>query len=223
MQRIIQINIAGRLIPIEEDAYQSLKAYIASLEQQFANEEGKDEIIQDIEDRIAELFSFRLQTGAPAIDLADVRKVIETLGPAHDLGDHNNYINPNVPAHYTNKQREEKTDTTKAGRKLYRNPHNRMLGGVCGGIGRYFDIDPVIIRLIFALFFIFAGAGLLVYIVAWIVIPVAKTPQQLEEMHSGNPVSIHDMAQNMSEELHELKKRGEKMSRELRDFFSRKK
>lgn len=220
MQRIIQINIAGRLIPIEEDAYLSLKAYITSLEQQFANEEGKDEIIQDIEYRIAELFSFRLQSGAPAIDLADVRKVEETLGPAHDLGDHNNYINPNVPAHYTGTKSKEKSS---AHRRLYRDPDNRMLGGVCGGIGRYFDIDPVIIRLIFALFAIFGGAGILVYIVAWAVVPLAKTPQQLEDMRSGNPPSIHDMAQNMGEELYALKKRAEKMSRELKDFFSRKK
>ena len=220
MQRIIQINIAGRLIPIEEDAYLSLKAYITSLEQQFANEEGKDEIIQDIENRIAELFSLRLQAGAPAIDLADVRKVAETLGPAHDLGDHNNYINPNVPAHYSGTGNKEKTN---AHRRLYRDPDNRMLGGVCGGIGRYFGIDPVIIRLIFALFAIFGGAGILVYIVAWAVVPLAKTPQQLEDMRSGNPPSIHDMAQNMGEELHALKKRAEKMSRELKDFFSRKK
>lgn len=222
MQRIIQINIAGRLIPIEEDAYLSLKAYLTSLEQQFVQEEGKDEIIQDIENRIAELFSFRLQAGAPAIDRTDVQKVVETLGPAHDIGDRNNYINPNVPTSYAERKRERKSRAGQS-KRLYRDPHNRMIGGVCGGIGRYFDIDPVIIRLIFALFAIFGGAGILVYIVAWMLVPLAKTPQQLKEMYSDQPFSIQDMAQSMGEELNELKKRAEKMSRELREFFSRKK
>ena len=77
MQRIIQINIVGRVVPIEEDAYQVLKNYIASLERQFSREQGKDDIIQDIEARIAELFFIRLNAGAPAIDKADINKVIE--------------------------------------------------------------------------------------------------------------------------------------------------
>ena len=224
MQRIIQINIAGRLIPIEEDAYLLLKEYIGSLERQFAGEEGRDEIIQDIEHRIAELFGIRLQSGAAAIGQEDVRKVVDTLGPAHDLGDGNNYINPNVPTRYTGGRQEDAgSNGTASGRRLYRDPHDKMLGGVCGGLGRYFDIDPVIIRLIFAMCFLLAGAGLMVYIVAWIVIPIAKTPQQLSDMRQGEPMNIHNMAQNVGDELQDLKKRGEQMSRELKDFFSRKK
>ena len=84
MQRIIQINIAGRILPIEEDAYLSLRDYINSLHQQFGGDDGK-EIIEDIENRIAELFTIRLQSGAPAIDRADVKKVMDTLGAASDL------------------------------------------------------------------------------------------------------------------------------------------
>ncbi len=86
MQRIIQINIAGRVLPIEEDAYILLKEYITSLERQFAGDDGK-EIIEDIENRIAELFGIRLQGGSPAIDRADVQKVIDTLGAASDIQD----------------------------------------------------------------------------------------------------------------------------------------
>ncbi len=222
MQRIIQINIAGRIIPIEEDAYLLLKSYISSLEYQFAQEDGKDEIIQDIENRIAELFSLRLQSGTAAIDISDVKKVEETLGPAHDLGDRNNYINPNVPTTYHD---EDKQKSRKKGghRRLYRDPENRMIGGVCGGLGSYFGIDPVIIRLLMALFAIFGGAGVLVYIVAWMIIPIPKTPAQFEEMNRGTAPGIHEMAENMTEELMALKKRAEKMSRELKDFFSKKK
>src|SRR5277367_5335594 len=86
MQRIIQINIAGRVLPIEEDAYIILKEYITSLQRQFSGSDGK-EIIEDIENRIAELFSIRLQGGSAAIDRADVQKVIDTLGAAADLHD----------------------------------------------------------------------------------------------------------------------------------------
>jgi phage shock protein C len=225
MQRIIQINIAGSLIPIEEDAYLLLRDYVKSLERQFEGEEGRDEIIQDIEYRIAELFAMRLQTGAPAIGTADVQKVVDTLGPAHDLGEGNNYINPYVPTRYTGSTKGNATSGAERsqGRRLYRDPHDKILGGVCGGLGRYFDIDPVIIRLIFAMCFLLAGAGLMVYIVAWIVIPLAKTPQQLDDMRSGEPMGIHNMARNLGDELQDLKKRGEQMSRELREFFSKKK
>jgi len=225
MQRIIQINIAGRLVPIGEDAYLELKNYISSLERQFAGEEGRDEIIRDIENRIAELFGIRLQTGAPAIDREDVRKLVETLGPAHDIGDGNNYINPYVPAKYAGAghQQGENAQDAGSGRRLYRDPNDKMIGGVCGGLARYFDIDAVIVRLIFAMCFLLAGAGLMVYIVAWIIIPVARTPQQLNDMRRGAPMDIHHIARNMSGELQDLKKKGEQMSRDLRDFFSRKK
>jgi phage shock protein C len=92
MQRIIQITIASRLIPIEEDAYLILRDYISSLERHFSGEDGKEEIIQDIELRIAELFNIRLQSGAHAIDKSDVVKLIDTLGPASALNDGSNRI-----------------------------------------------------------------------------------------------------------------------------------
>src|SRR5205809_7956962 len=97
MQRIIQINIAGRVQPIEEDAYLLLKEYINTLERQFKDDEGR-EIIEDIENRIAELFAIRLQSGSPAIDRADVQKVIDTLGSASDLHDGGTYSSAKGPA-----------------------------------------------------------------------------------------------------------------------------
>lgn len=217
MQRIIQINIAGRLIPIEEDAYLTLRDYIKSLERHFATEEGKDEIIQDIENRIAELFAARLQTGTPSIDGADVNKVIETLGPAYSLGaSAGESVNPYLPAVY-----EHRSNTR--GKRLYRNPNDKMLGGVCSGLANYFDIDPVIVRLIMVVLFLGAGIGLLAYIIAWIVIPLARTPEEMAEMTGGAPMNFYTIRQNVGDELQDLKKRGEDMSRELRDFFSKKK
>jgi len=231
MQRIIQINIAGHLIPIEEDAYMVLKEYINALERQFAGEEGNDEIISDIEARIAELFYIRLNSGAHSIDLSDVGKVIDTLGPASELNDGNGTpktsksVVPYVPAQ---KQRTGYQGNNSYGRydsqqRLYRNPDDKILGGVCSGLAVYFDVDPVIIRLAFAVMFFTFGVGLLAYLIAWAVIPLARTPEQKAYMNGGNPMSFHDITRNVGVELEDLKKRGEEMSRELKDFFSKKK
>lgn len=218
MQRIIQINIAGRLIPIEEDAYLILKDYIASLHLHFANENGKDEIIQDIEYRIAELFSVRLQAGTQCIDREDIRKLIDTLGPAFTISASTaEPNNPYVPAPYTETKKQSSQ------RRLYRNPNDRMIGGVCSGLANYFDIDPVIVRLIMVVLFLGAGIGFLAYIIAWIVIPLARTPEQMASLTGGTPMNFYTMKKNVGEEMQDLKKRGEDMSKELKDFFSKKK
>jgi phage shock protein C len=221
MQRIVQITIAGRLISIEEDGYLLLKDYISSLERHFNGEMGKEEIIQDIEGRIAELFTIRLQSGAHAVDKTDVVKVIETLGPASALNDGMDATgNPasHFPAPYIAQQQQQYSS-----RRLYRNPNDKMLGGVCSGFANYFDIDPVIVRLVFAIMFLTAGIGLLAYILAWIIIPVATTPEDLKYMSGGAPMDFHTIKRNMGTELQDLKIRGEQMSRELKDFFSKKK
>ena len=219
MQRIIQINIAGRLIAIEEDAYLALRDYIKSLERHFANEQGRDEIIQDIEHRIAELFTIRLQAGAHSIDTTDVQKVIETLGPAYTLGAETAQpVNPYLPATY-NGYKERNGNQ----RRLYRNPNDKVFGGVCSGLASYFDIDPVIVRLIMVVLFLGAGIGLLAYIIAWVVIPVARTPEEMAYMTGGTPMTFNTIKKNVGEEMQDLKKRGEQMSSELRDFFSKKK
>jgi phage shock protein C len=221
MQRLVQINIAGRIIPIEEDAYLLIKEYLASLEHQFAGEQGKDEIIQDIENRIAELFGIRLQSGSPAIDRSDVQKVIDTLGRASELHDHaqqQRTTSSTYTGSGTNWQQYQYTR-----QRLYRNPFDKVLGGVCSGIANYFDVDPVILRLIFAVLFLTFGIGFLAYIIAWIVIPMAKTPEELRYMSGGQHVTFDDIKRNMGEEMKDLKQRGEQMSRELKDFFSKKK
>ncbi len=220
MQRIIQINIAGRLIPIEEDAYLLLRDYNQSLERHFAQEEGKDEIIQDIESRISELFFIRLQTGTPCIDRADVQKVIDTLGNAYTLGAENaTPHSPYLPAAYAKGSYQHGRNN----KRLYRNPNDKMLGGVCGGLAAYFDIDTVIVRLIMVVLFLGAGIGLLAYIIAWIIIPLARTPEELANMTGGEPLTFEGLKRNVSEELKDLKSRSETMTSELKDFFNKKK
>ncbi len=222
MQRILQINIAGRILPIEEDAYTILKEYINTLDRQFKGEEGR-EIIEDIENRIAELFTIRLQGGSPAIDRQDVQKVIDTLGTASDLhdaaGTSNNSRQYNT---YSGSNRYQGRPYTGQRERLLRDPFDKVIGGVCSGIAHYFDIDPVIVRLVMVVLFLTAGIGLLAYVIAWAVIPAARSREELFNMTNGGAATFHDISRNVENELQDLKKRGEQMSRELRDFFSRK-
>lgn len=221
MQRIIQINIAGRVISIEENAYSLLSDYINALERQFALEEGGDEIIQDIENRIAELFSIGMQSGAAAINKADVQKVIDTLGLPGELGAES-MAERNLPVRYVAKQRQDDYDREQFGyRRIYRDPSDKMLGGVCSGLAKYFDMDPTIMRLIFVILAIAGLLGVFAYLIAWLVIPLARSPYDRAQMN-GEPMNIHRMARNMQEELQDLKKRAEQMSRELKDFFTKK-
>ena len=187
MQRIIQITIGGRVIPIEEQAYAELNNYITSLEMQFAGEPGRDEIIMDIEARIAELFAARLDSGAQAIVRADIQKVVETLGSANELDNDEN-------AGSTHSQQSYQQPYESRTRRLYRNPNDKMLGGVCGGIASYFDIDAVLVRLVFAIMFFTAGVGLLAYILAWIIIPLGQntTGDALYEWYAAHGFSNHE-------------------------------
>ncbi len=217
MQRIIQITIGGRVIPIEELAYARLNDYISLLERQFAGEPGRDEIIMDIENRIAELFSIRLESGAQSIDVSDVQKVIATLGNPSEFNETG--AEDNSQQSYNQYTPPYETGA----RRIYRNPNDKMLGGVCSGIANYFDIDTVLVRLVFAIMFLTMGIGLVAYILAWIIIPVARTPQEMYYMKGAAPMDFQTMKKNMGDELQDLKKKGEEMSQELKDFFRNKK
>jgi len=213
MQRIIQINLAGKVIPIEEDAYILLRDYIAALGRHFSGPDGH-RIIADIEDRISELFGYRLQSGAPAINNADVNKVIEQLGPTGDVkgvsiaaGSRGSYQNYGQQRGYYRRER------------LLRDPYDKILGGVCSGVAHYFDIDPLIVRIIMVVLFFSLGIGLLAYILAWILVPAARSKS---ELYYNYPLTFGDVTNNVAMELEDLKQRAEQMSRELKDFFGRK-
>lgn len=174
MKKVININFQGRVIPIEETAYDILQQYIDSLRKYFANEEGRDEIVNDIESRIAELFSERLKKGATCITDEDVNAVIasmgrpadfeqaeaETLGTSNLGGSSQQAETASGPAYNPNYGR---------GRgRLYRNADDKIIGGVCSGLANYLGIDPVVMRILFV---VFVGALFWVYIVLWIIVP----------------------------------------------------
>lgn len=185
MKKVININFQGRVVPIEESAYEMLQQYISSLRTYFANEDGRDEIVNDIESRIGELFDDRLKKGANCIADADVEAVMNNMGRPSDFEqadseDFTSEKSQNTGSSTktdnqskTESQQESKwkynyTDTKK---RLYRDESDKLLGGVCSGVAHYLNLDPAIVRIIFALLVFVAGGGILAYIILWIVLP----------------------------------------------------
>jgi phage shock protein PspC (stress-responsive transcriptional regulator)/CRISPR/Cas system CSM-associated protein Csm2 small subunit len=177
MKKVININFQGRVIPIEESAYDMLKQYVESLRRFFANEEGRDEIINDIEGRIAELFGESLKKGSTCITDDEVNHIIESMGRPEDFEGEEGKVQSQLGSEKT----ESKSNTgsasyestyTETGRgRLYRDDNDKILGGVCGGMASYLRIDPTIMRLVFALLVFGFGTGFFLYILLWVILP----------------------------------------------------
>lgn len=177
MKKVININFKGRVIPIEESAFEQLQKYTESLRRYFANEEGRDEIINDIEDRIAELFDEELKKGATCITDTSVSNIIASMGSVEDFEEMDN--EGTTTNGHTNTQSSTASSsaayaTSEEPRgNLARNANDKIIGGVCGGIAHYLKIDPAIVRILFA-FITFGGfgTGVLVYLIMWIILPL---------------------------------------------------
>jgi len=174
MKQVININFQGRVVPIEVTAFELLKNYTESLNRHFANEEGKEEIINDIESRIGELFQERITKGATCITDDDVKAIIKSMGNPEDF---EAMDEPQAAASATTDSQQQSTGSTATGnRRLFRNENDKVLGGVCGGLANYFNIDVVIVRIIFVIL-LFSGVGFLTYIIMWIAVPSSATEQ----------------------------------------------
>ncbi|MBL7722946.1 MAG: PspC domain-containing protein [Chitinophagaceae bacterium] len=182
MKKIININLSGRVIPIEDAAYENLQAYIESLRRYFANEESRDEIINDIESRIAELMSEKVRKGDSCITDADVDEIATSMGRPEDFeaeAAEAGEIPLQGQQHHQQQQNSTYTEKEKKSRgRLYRDTSDKFIGGVCSGIAAYMNVDPAIVRILFAIItFGGFGLGFLAYIIMWIVLP----PKDLEE------------------------------------------
>jgi len=164
MKKTININLAGFVFYIDEDAYETLQKYLNNIRTYLGNTEGREEIIDDIESRIAELFSEKQKQ---VITLIEVNEVIEVMGQPED------YMSEEEP--------EEKAAGQQSNKRLYRDPDSTVLGGVCSGVGHYLNIDAVWIRLIF-LAMVWSGLSILFYFILWAIIPKAETTAQKLEM-----------------------------------------
>lgn len=191
MKKTININFQGQLITIEETAYEILSAYIQSLKDYFRREADGSEIVNDIENRIAELFGNRLKHGIPCITDDDVTSVIDTIGRPQEFDlefDEREEQEEKAaiphPQTYSTQSQMPPPVSEEPRKSLYRKSNDRILGGVCSGLAHYLKIDPVFVRLGFVLL---SSLFFWVYIIMWIVLPARQLPNNISKRLYRNP------------------------------------
>jgi phage shock protein PspC (stress-responsive transcriptional regulator) len=193
MKKNISINISGIIFHIEEDGYEVLKKYLDSINKYFSSFEDSSEILSDIESRIAEIFLGKLNEGKQVITFEDVNSLVSTMGSVSDFKaaeeqEFSQAENTAQTEPQTEGERRKSQRAHTASRQLYRDQSRKILGGVCAGLGNYFNVDAVWVRLFFALLTFAWGFGLLVYLIMWIAIPGSYT---LEDV-AGNRKLFRD-------------------------------
>jgi phage shock protein PspC (stress-responsive transcriptional regulator) len=204
MNKTVNINLAGMVFHINEDAFEILNNYLNTLKNHFKNEESADEILKDIEGRIAELFTERLNN-KEAVSLTDINEVITIMGEPSQYDDEIEQEKPQEQQHKKEDLRKGKR------RKVFRDEEGRMIGGVCSGMANYFDISVFWSRIIFFFLLFIMGPGApFIYIMLWIALPSAKTTAEKLEM-KGEKVNINNIEKNIKDELDNIEKK-------VRDF-----
>ena len=197
MKKTLTINISGIIFHIDEDAYDKLNAYLDTLKRHFYNTQGKDEIISDIEGRIAELLSERISDSNQVISIDDVSEVIALMGEPWEF-----------EAEGTDAGEEEKEtlqdEDIRGPKRLYRDADRKVVGGVAAGVAAYRNIDGLWVRLASVVFTIFWLSGALVYIILWIAMPEARTTAEKLQMR-GEKVNISNIEKSIKEEVTHLK------------------
>jgi phage shock protein PspC (stress-responsive transcriptional regulator) len=192
MKITVSINLGGYSFNIDEDAYAELKMYLRNLELHFAGEESASEILSDIETRMAELFRTKITSYKQVINIEDVHQVISVLGTPEDISD-------------SDGPTSREKFSSPGYHRMYRDPDNRIIGGVCSGMGAYWNIDPLIIRIIFIALILAGGIGVMIYLILYVVLPEAKTTAQKIEM-KGDPVNIHNIKEAVKKEFDSVRK-----------------
>lgn len=189
MNKTTSINLGGFFFHIDEDAYQRLSTYLTAVKKSLTPE-GRDEIIKDIEGRIAELFQEKLGTTKQVITINEVEEVIVIMGQPEDYK-----IEDDAPKS-SSKNYESVYYPTK---KLYRDKEEALLGGVLSGMSHYFSIEAIWLRIIFILGLLLSfGTLVLAYIIFWILLPEAISTSQKLEM-KGQPITISNIEKKVKE------------------------
>jgi phage shock protein PspC (stress-responsive transcriptional regulator) len=208
MNKTIIININGIVFHIEEDAYDVLITYMNEVKQHFGNSTDSYEIVNDIENRLAEMFSEKLSaSGKEVIVLAEVEEVTAQMGKPSDFD-------------LADEAAFEPVAGNRTERKLFRDTDDRIIGGVCAGIGHYFDLEPRWIRVLFLVSFLVFGSGLFLYLLLWIVMPKATTRADKMAM-KGEAPNLQNFKKSFDEEMQAVKENFGKAQQEVQPFLQR--
>ena len=186
MNKTININLAGSFFHVDENAYAHLQKYLDAVRATLSPEDSIEEIMNDIEARIAELFSESITSNDQVITLSRVKEIIDIMGQPQDF-DPEGAAEPNAAEQY------------KSIKQLFRDEENKYLGGVASGLGHYLGIDCLWIRLIWLLLFFFSsGTFFMIYILFWILVPAAKSTSDKLKM-KGEPINISNIEKRVKE------------------------
>lgn len=214
MNEILNVNLGGYPFTIDNDAYHQINKYLNAIQRHFADSDGCDEILDDIEARMAELFTEFLQ-GKQIITLKELDAVIKVMGKPEDFGAES-YDDEDVE----DMQKEstsfkDRYSHIKTGKRFYRDPEEKVIGGVCGGIAAYFGIEnPMWIRLGFIALIFIGGIPIIIYPILWAIVPEAKTAGDKLKMR-GEPATVSNIARTVEQELNELSDKITEMSKDL--------
>lgn len=212
MKKTLTVNISGIVFHIDEDAYNILNNYLESIRVHFSRTRGGDEIVSDIESRIAEMLKERIGDDRQVITIDDIEVVIDTIGQPSEFGEE--FTSDEDPS--------QAKSAARASKRLFRDPENSVLGGVCGGLGAYFHTDPVWFRIAFVLLCIPGiGTPLLIYVLLWIVIPEARTATERLQMR-GEKVNISNIEKSIREEINHLRNKFNDFTRGARRTYKKK-
>jgi phage shock protein PspC (stress-responsive transcriptional regulator) len=193
MKKTLTISISNIVFHIEEDAYDKLHRYLEAITAHFKGFEGKEEVIADIEARIAEILQKKISVSKEVVTIADIEDVVGIMGQPSDFGPEEEAKESTPPpsSYYMSK-------------RLYRDPDHRVIAGICSGLGAYFNIDPIWVRLIFFISVGVSGFGVPAYIILWIVVPEARTTAERLQMR-GEPVTVSNIERNFKDEMKDIK------------------
>ncbi|MFC4665539.1 PspC domain-containing protein [Falsiporphyromonas endometrii] len=221
MKKNITINLFGTLYNIDEDAYELLENYQKNMHRYFSLQEGGEEIANDIEYRVAELLSEIKNTGVDAITIEHVEDIIKRVGNPEEMMDED--VDGSDRASTEDESKSQPWGDTTLGKRLYRDPKDCMLGGVLSGLSHYFGIeDPIVFRLLFVILLIFSWSSIaIVYILLWILVPKAITPEDRLRMY-GKPVNVDSIREEIVESFNSAKSymAGNKVEPKARGFIT---
>ncbi|MDB4175121.1 PspC domain-containing protein [Flavobacteriaceae bacterium] len=222
MKKTVNINLAGTFFHIDEDAFAKLSRYLEAVKKSISDPVGGDEIIQDIEARIAELFSEKLEINTQVISTRELDAIIEIMGQPED------YIMDEGATQTNSASGNQTKGETTSNKQLFRDSDNKFIAGVCSGLGHYLGLETIWVRLFWILLtFITSGFGIIAYILFWILVRAAETTSEKLKM-TGEPINISNIEKKFNEGYQsvsdsiknaEFDKYGEKIKKGSASFF----
>jgi phage shock protein PspC (stress-responsive transcriptional regulator) len=193
MKKTVNINLAGTFFHIDEDAFAKLSRYLEAVKKSISDPVGGDEIIQDIEARIAELFSERLEINTQVISTRELDAIIKIMGQPED------YIMDEDAAQTNSATGNQTRGETTSNKQLFRDSDNKFIAGVCSGLGHYLGLEVIWVRLFWIfLSFVTTGFGVIAYLLFWILVPGAETTSEKLKM-TGEPINISNIEKKFNE------------------------